>query len=64
MTVAVMNGVVCPMRGRDEKPGVEDMHVSIQDVLDRDRIHVMNVNAIMNLVTRNTKITSIVACND
>lgn len=59
-----MNGVVGLVCCRDEKLDVEDLWVTAIDVGKRDRVHVMNIRAIMNLVSLNTQITTIVSNED
>jgi len=53
-----MNGVVGVVCRCDQELGIEDAHVSLENVFGSNWIHVMNDNSFMNLVSFNSKITT------
>lgn len=59
-----MNGVVGSVCGRDEKLGIENALIAFKNLVRLHRVHVMNVNSIMNLVSFDTKITTQVSSYD
>jgi hypothetical protein len=56
-----MDGVVCSMRACDQEFWVENMIVAMDDVINRHRVHVVDMKLSMDLKTVNSQITAIVS---
>lgn len=59
-----MNTVVRSVRDGDQELGIEYSCVSVFDITNRHRIHVMDVNPVVDIVTLHAKVASIVSNND
>lgn len=59
--VSVVDGVVSSMGHRDKKLRIEYCFVSFNDIFYIHRIHVMNINSVVNIVAFDTKITAIIS---
>jgi hypothetical protein len=59
-----MDGVVSSVRNGDQVVGVEETVVSGLDLLDGDRVQMVNVETAVNLVTIDPKIASVVSDDD
>lgn len=59
-----MNGVVGLVCRRDEKLWVEDAAVTVSDVLDAHRIHVVDDGTTRNIVAFDAEITAAIADDD
>jgi hypothetical protein len=62
--VTVMNGVVGSMCSCDEELGIDHALVALMYVVRRQRIHVMDVESIVNLVTFDTEVACQVSSDD
>jgi hypothetical protein len=52
--IAIVDGVVCSMCCGDQKLFIKNAEVSLIHVFDRHRVHVMNQNAVMDVMTLDT----------
>jgi hypothetical protein len=52
--IAIVYGVVRSLSNRDEELGIENAWVADYDFFNHHRIHVMNVDAVVNLITGDT----------
>src|ERR1044072_8588697 len=59
-----MDGVVGLVSDRDQKFRVENAWISTRNISDGHRIHVMDVETMMNVIAVNPQITSIVPMDD
>src|SRR5690606_26512569 len=62
--VTIVNGVMCHQSGCDEILGVENVGITVYEVFDGHRIHVMNDDSIVDLVVFCAEVTSEVASDD
>lgn len=56
-----MNGVVRSLRRRDQVSRVEDVLDTVNDVVNRHRVHVVNHDVGENLVPGHTQVTTVVS---
>lgn len=62
--VAVVNSVVGSVCDGDQVVGIEEAVIAIFELLEGDRIQVMNVETLMDLIAINTQIACVVANDD
>src|ERR1044072_911574 len=62
--VAVVNGVVRCVRNRDQEFRIENCGISRLDVQDRHRIHVMDDDSFVKLMSLDTEIAAVVSNYD
>lgn len=59
-----MDGVVGLMCGSDQELGIEDRLVAARNVLDDHRVHVVDVEATMNVESFDAQITTLISDDD
>ena len=59
-----MDRVVRVQSDRNQELGIDDRHVSMDDVFRCDRIHVVNMGVLEYVMTRNAQVTAIIAPKD
>lgn len=62
--VAEMNGIVSFMRYADQKLGIYDRTIPLDNVINRHWVHVVNKNLIIDLMIWNRKITAKISGNN
>lgn len=62
--VAVVDGVVGTVGNADQELGVEDVGVAFLNIPDRHRVHVVDVHGVMDLVTFDSHVASVVSDDD
>lgn len=62
--VAEVNGVVSPKSYRYQELGIQDSGIPFFNIGDSHRVHVMDVDGVMNVVTFDTHVTSVVPDDD
>lgn len=56
-----MNGVVCVVRHADEKLGIDDGTVTLDEICQSHRIHVMDDDLVVNVVAFDPEIAPVVS---
>lgn len=62
--IAVMNGVVGVVRNRDQIFWIENAWISGLDLLQRDRVQMVDVKTLMDLESRHTHVASIITSDN
>lgn len=62
--VTVVDGVMRLVGRGDEELGVENIFVAVSNIIDSHRVHVMDVEARMDLVTLDAKITALITVDN
>src|SRR5690606_11157026 len=59
--VTIMDGVMCSVRSGYKKLRIENISISMFDLLRSHRVHVMDDNLIMDFITRQREVFSLVS---
>lgn len=64
VSITVVDRIVCIMRRADEKLRVKDVFLAMLDVIRRHRIHMMDDDPIIDLITRNPEVQTLVSSDN